>query len=527
MLKTEFTLRQYQTDFNRNLAIAVKQHRRVIGCAATGAGKSKTFLTIATNAVKKGLTVLVITESRKIYSQLIAEVHAFEIKAGSKGSAIIPNKIYLAMSQTLRRRQKIIDQFKLLGENLLIINDECHINEATNVLLQLPQALLIGFSGSPVGKHLSKLYHHLVVGPQPHELVLDGFLSPYRHFERKRADISQLEKDSIGEYTEESQERVFATREVFDGLLDDLRKIDFKKAIIYTSSIKHCEEVADMLRANGFPCVAIHSKVDQYAKEKGLFNSVKQKQNQSLEEAYMDQFMNGLIPICVNVFILGKGFDYPPTDLIGLLIKTSSLARYLQAIGRGSRVLKQDEGKEIQFRIKKGFTVIDYGQNCDGRGGHLPWDFERNWHALWKSKPKRAGVSPIKTCPRCEMVNKASAKVCINCGYIWSSESIVEPERPRESILVEVTEKYNKLVDRNLSDLSPEELSIYAKCKGKKGFAQIICKKHAIEGDREFIKEYGRHMGYKPYWAKFQLDSIDEMNEDQLKRFDYKDVKLK
>lgn len=498
MLKKEFTLRPYQDAFIRNLGIAVKKHRRVIGCAATGAGKTKTFLRIAVNAILKGYTVLVITESRKIFKQLIAEVHALEIKPGSK-PAIIQKKIYVAMAQTLRRRKALLDQFRGLSRDvtpehsgLLIINDECHINEATGILEFLSEALLIGFSGSPVGKHLVKLYNHLVVGPQPHELVLDGFLTPYEHWERKRADISQLELDRSGEYTDESQERVFMTDAVYDGIIQDLTNPQFKwkKALLFTTSIKHCEETAERLRAAGLKCVTVHSAL----KEREEYNLL--------------QFTHGLIPICVNVFILGKGFDYPPIDFIGLLIKTNSLSRYLQAIGRASRVLPGEEFLPLEKRSKKKFFVFDYGLNVTK---HWPWDYKRDWDTLWKSKQKRAGVSPIKVCPRCDYVNAAAAKVCINCGYVWQSITVAEePENP-ETILIEVTAKYNKLVGHKLSELTPEELSIYAKSKGTKNQAIRVAKWHARKDGYEWLRQFARQMNYKAGWVHITIQAMEEV----------------
>lgn len=508
MLKKEFTLRPYQQELINNLSVAVKQHRRVIAYAVTGAGKSKTFLRICVNAINKGYTTLVITESRKIYKQLIAEVHAVEIKPGSKLAVITPGSVYLAMAQTLRRRKHLIDQFKLISEKhahyqkpgiinngLLIINDECHINQATGILEQLPTALLIGFSGSPVGKHLVNLYNHLVVGPQPHELVLSGFLTPYRHFERQRADISQLQLDGSGEYTEESQEQVFSTDAVYDGICDDLRKCNFKKALIFTSSIHHCELTAERLRQEGFKCVTVHS---------GL---------KGQEEFNLFQFTHGLMPICVSVGILTKGFDFPAIDFIGILRKTTSLALYLQMIGRASRVLPGEEFVPIGQRKKQVFCVYDYGQNCKK---HFPWDYERDWQELWRGKPKKEGVSPIKRCPQCDYINKARATICEMCGYVWLIMNSDEPEQPSpETILIEVNAKYNKLVGKKISELTPEELAIYAKSKNQKQYAIRVAKWHCFfkgmgkdQPGRQFMYDYSIQMGYNRYWVKIQIDAM-------------------
>lgn len=514
MLKTEFTLRPYQENFIHGLGMAVKLHRRVIGCAATGAGKSKTFLRIAANALKKSHTVLVITESRKIYKQLINEVHAQEIKPGSNPS-IVPGRIYLAMAQTLRRRTALIEAFRIISEGefnahhgLLIINDECHINEATGILLQLPAAMLIGFSGSPVGKHLVKLYSHLVVGPQPHELVLDGYLTPYSHFERQRAELSQLEVDRSGEFTEASQERVFGTDAVYDGIIDDLKNPKFKwnKALIFTSSISHCEQTAARLTEAGIECVTVHSAL----KGKEDFN--------------LFQFMHGTVRVCVSVGILTKGFDFPAIDFIGLLRKTSSLALYLQMIGRASRVLETDIKLPIEQRKKQRFYVFDYGQNCKK---HLPWDFHRDWETLWRSKPKREGVSPIKTCPECDYVNDAAAKVCVNCGYVWHTLNTQEVTEPVDTVLVEVTAKYNALVGKNIKELTGQQLADYAKSKGKQGFAQVVCIWHYKNGHEQLIKDFCKAMGYHHKWATHAINRYKALPKEKQAEIDIKDTILK
>lgn len=515
MLKTEFTLRPYQEAFIRNLGVAVKEHRRVIGCAATGAGKTKTFLRIAANALKKAHTVLVITESRKIYKQLINEVHAVEIKPGSNPS-IIPGRIYLAMAQTLRRRERLIEAFKKISEcevngtnGLLIINDECHINEAIGILLQLPAAMLIGFSGSPVGKHLVKLYNHLVVGPQPHELVLDGYLTPYEHWQRKRAELSQLEVDRTGEFTEASQEIVFGTDAVYDGIIDDLNNPKFKwnKALIFTSSIKHCTETAERLRAAGIDCVEVHSGLKKHREEYNLM-----------------LFTHGPARICVSVGILTKGFDYPPIDFIGLLRKTSSLALYLQMIGRASRVLEEEIKFPLEQRKKKKFYVFDYGQNCDK---HWPWDYHREWETLWRAKPKREGVSPIKTCPQCDYVNNATAKVCVNCGYIWHTLNTPVVQEQVDTVLVEVTARYNALVGKNIKDLTPQQLADYAKSKGKQGFAQVICIWHYKNGNEQFIKDFAKAMGYHHKWATHAVNRYNAKPQAEKDAIEIRDTILK
>lgn len=487
MLKTTFQLHEYQRAFVANIRTAVVEHKRTIGCAATGAGKSKVFCTIAVRAIERGKTVLIISESRRIFAQVSAEIEATEISAGCSMLHIAERALYLAMAQTLGKRAHLLLQFKAFGDRLLIINDECHIGTATKILFQLPDALLIGFSATPSAReapHLPRIYKHCVVGPQPHDLVLLGFLAPYKHFARHRADLSVL-KTQAGEFTEDSQEKAFQTRKVYDGVMEDLRTIAHRKCLIFTASIAHCDKLTAELKANGFYCVAVHSGLDEAT------------------EAYnLAQFMQGLIPICVSVGVLTKGFDFPEIDLIVLQRATTSLPLYCQMIGRGSR----------RFPGKLYFTVLDYGDNYRR---HNLWDYEHDWGKLWNTikKPKKLGAAPVKNCPKCEYICAASALKCPNCGHVFQKTAQEIKQSKEETILLEITRQYNQqMVGRKLSELSPRELALYARFKNKKAWAARI----ARSGEQHtpgFLQEFAEACGYRDGWLNYQLDMVANAKE--------------
>jgi len=244
-----FTLYPHQQSFVHDIRLSLAKYRRVIACAATGAGKSKIFISISRAAIEKGKTVLIISESTKIFRQISAELgNATEISSKVKTLNIALAhqlggiNIYVAMSQTLSRRPLMIDQFQALGESLLVITDEVHISTPAKLLAKLDGALHIGFTATPDGrtaKHLGRLYRDCVMGPQPQFLVEKGYLSPYHHFERKVTNLSTLKKGSDGEFTESSQEEMFRKMEVYDGVFEDIKKFPYKKCMIFCSSIKH------------------------------------------------------------------------------------------------------------------------------------------------------------------------------------------------------------------------------------------------------------------------------------------------
>lgn len=458
--------------------------RQIVACAATGSGKTKCFIYLAKRALSKGFTVLILTESSKIYDQLTDELHAGNINASKKDGAILPGHIYIAMAQTLARRPKMVEAFQNQGQQLLIINDEAHIGTATKLILALllNNPLLIGFTATPDFKfapHLPTLYKAIVVGPQPDELVNDGYLSPYRHYARVLADFSGL-KVKGGEYTEQSQEIVFESKKVYDGLIKDLAEVPFNKAIVFTASIKHCADVHQRLTDAGFNAIAIHSKANNCDYNMSRYRSI--------DPAAPN--------ICVSVGILTKGWDFPAVDLVILNRATTSLPLYLQMIGRGSRTAPD----------KPLFTVLDYGGNYERHG---LWDAEIDWQKKWNQKPKRKseGVAPIKMCPVCDYINPSSVMVCKNCGHIFPAPT-VEPDSA-ETKLVELTAIYSKLRGKLLSQLSPHELAVYAKFKNKKAYAIRIAKRHEQE-EPGWIDQFAKCMNYAAGWVYHQLKELPQ-----------------
>ena len=486
-------LRPYQNTFVDNVIRLVWQVQHAIACMATGGGKSKCFINIAGRAVDKGFTVLILTESRKIFKQIAEEAQPVEISAKVKALWITPGCIYIGMAQTLEKRPLIMQQFSDLGENLIIINDEAHIGTQTKVLMKLRAAKLIGFTDTPdyqFAKHLPVLYKGIVVGPQPFELVQMGFLSPYYHFERRAADLSVLRiKD--GEFSEKTQEDAFTTNEVYDGLVEDLREQKFRKCIVFTASVKHCNSVANMLREHGWNVAEVHTK-------------------NVAGDYELDRFMDHTsdVNVCVSVGQLTKGFDAPAIDLVILQRATTSLPLYLQMCGRGSRISGPTG--------KKKWTVLDYGGNGTRHG---LWDMERPWSEMWlppKNKKKtraQDGVSPVKTCPTCGALLPKSAPVCGFCDHVF----VKEEKEVQEGILVELTGPYSQIRGKKLSELNPEELAVFARYKGKRLHAIRVAKAREREFPG-FLGQFGKAMEYKDNWVLHQINSMN--GADKIDFFD-------
>jgi superfamily II DNA or RNA helicase len=484
-----FTLRTYQIDFKKNISISLAKNQHIIACAPTGSGKSKVMISIAYDAMKKGKTVLILTESSKIFSQLVNESKGHYIDSSINYISIITNNLYVAMGQTLVRRKSIVSQFEKLNKDLLIINDECHIGTLNKLLLMLRGAFLIGFTATPdvrSAKHLPILYKDCVVCCQVDDLIQQGFLCTYQHIGRDKINATDLVIKN-GEYTEESQEKAFETSIVFDGLLEDLSTIKFYRCMIFCASIKHCDDTWQKLINAGYSAIRYHSKL----------------QNGTFELAKFTEL--ALANICVSVGTLTKGFDYPAVNLIVLLRATTSLPLYLQMMGRGSRPIQNKKDK---------FVCLDYGLHWK-RGLGLYWD-DRDWQTMWKTAKKKKkkegeGISPIKQClnDKCGCLVPVATKICPYCGYEF--ESIEEEKELAQGIVVDVTAEYNKLIGLKIGEITPHQLSIYAKMKNKREFAIRVAKSRECENSG-WLNEFRICMGYKKGWLYYQLDNLTNEN---------------
>jgi superfamily II DNA or RNA helicase len=498
-----------QVQFIADIKPALKEKMSILACAATGFGKSKVFIHIANGAIQKKKTVLILTESKKIFNQIKAEIEAELIDPDNHHVYLNKNNVYIAMAQTLANREELMQQFNAMGQELLVICDEAHMGHFNKILDKLTKDnyFLLGFTATPDArwaKHLPIYYNDIVVGPQPHELILSGRLCGCRHFARVGADLNKLVLQN-GDFTEASQEAAFQNKKVFDGMFEDLRKTPYDKCMIYTASVRDCVIVSNELQRNGFKCVALHKNSKEHKCNNKEFDYRLTRFHPELSKIPVPKEEE--VDIAVSVGTMTKGYDYWRINLIIWRRATTSLPLYLQVEGRGSRPNPKEYFTPIHLRGKQYFITLDYGANYLRHG---LYDAERDWKDLWdKPKKSKEGVAPIKVCPQCEYIVSVGAKYCTNCNYEFEKKDI--PLEVGE--LIEITKAYTALVTarKQIGNLEPEELAMYAKLKNKKNFAMRIARtRHVEKEDSDYLHRFAKAMGYKETWVDWQLRALDD-----------------
>lgn len=451
-----YKLRPYQQETIELCGTSISKGIKGVLCVLpTGAGKTVIFASMANKASENGYTVLIITDSKKLFKQtsnyfdnptiINAEANVnLDIQVGS---------IIVSMAQTLSRRSKTMDKLNNIP-NLLVIVDEAHVKTSCKPLYKLDNSINIGFTATPCGDHLKDLFfelHDVITIP---ELIHEHYLTPCKSWSRRIVDTSNLKK-AKGEYTEQSQTEAFRTGHY--GLLDDLRTVNYKKALVFTSCIAQCDQVAEYLKANGIDVAVVHSEQDD------------------IELFYQEH------AVCVSVGMLTKGFDYPIIDLVIIFRKTTSTPLFLQMCGRGGR---KAEGKEV-------WNIIDYGGNIEVHG---LWDSVREWE-IGAEKKKVKGddgediitAIPLCECNCCGYVSLDKFEVCPECGSDVKKQEIVDVE----------TDKKLWSSDKDPNKLTAQELFRYA-CEMKRRRLAI---RIAMRRGQDYLTEYAKAAGYSPHWV--------------------------
>ena len=371
-----YELYDYQKLAINQLREKMRVVNRVCLCLPTGAGKTVIFSEIANQSIKKNKKVLII-------------VHRTELMEQTKKSTVAEIVMVETFYNKIKNNSVFINDFDL------VILDEIHTGNFRKVLTDY-NGFVIGATATPVTTNklfpLKDLLNDIVVPVTISELISLGRLSTPKTFARVPANIQSLKKVG-GEYSEKSQNDVFNNRQVFEGIIEDYKTNLFnKKGIVFCCSISHSEAVYNSFIENGVNAFIVHSKMKE-------------------RKTPVDAFINSNNGVMVNCGILTTGFDCPDIEFVMINRATTSVALWLQMIGRAARTTE----------TKNTFEIYDYGMNIHSLGF---WEHTRDWNKIFLNdkKKKAEGVAPIKICPKCGFVNASSAVKCGGCGHEFEAQ---------------------------------------------------------------------------------------------------------
>lgn len=422
-----------------------KNRRHSLLVMATGTGKTRISISLVdvlmkANWVKNALFLAdrtsLVRQAHKNFNQLLPNVTT-AMYTGGGGARDANARIIFATYQTMINL--INDDTREFGSGRfdLIIIDEAHrsIFKKYSALFRYFDALMLGLTATPRGDENKSTYQvfELQNGRPDYayeleEAIEDGFLVGFSVLDRTTGalrrgiyydDLSDEEKERFedtfasGDGTADFKGTVLSVQETrnrrvvnlgtIDAMLGDLMKNGLKinggdrlgKTIIFARSHFEAEKIVERFQTL-YPylgmdfCKLIDSQI---VNNLGLIDSFSER----------DQ----LPQVAVSVDMMDTGIDVP--DILNLVFFRSvrSKIKFLQMIGRGTRLSPEVYGPGMD---KQGFLIFDYFDNFRYFRTRNTWSAvdERKNGAVWSMTPQSVLLNQRKLSILRELIEKGN-----------------------------------------------------------------------------------------------------------------------
>lgn len=401
----------------------------------TGSGKAFiiSMLCQQANEFDPSVRIMIITDSRELVRQNYIEFMGLwpDAPAGIYSAGLnrrdIGARILFAGIQSIYKKGYSVQRCDIL------IVDECQMipfgsdamyQQLINDLSVInPNMVIIGttataFRGNGVPLHgqegsiFDGIAHETTVG----ELIEEGYLAPPKTWRGHQGEISSEGIGSrAGEFITAQVEAAAMAPETIAASVEQIIAAgqDRKAWKIFGVSTAHCMAIHEALTERGYEgdCVFGHTDTER---------------GKGTRDRIISDFDSGKLRYLISNMTLTKGFNVKRIDLIVLLYLTKSVVKYIQTIGRGTRVMyapgwpletKEQRHAAIAAGPKQDCRVLDLGGNITRCG---PFDDPY----LKTSRGGGNGDAPFKECPECDCATATATRVCPECGYDYP-----EPEQ--------------------------------------------------------------------------------------------------
>lgn len=328
------------------------------------------------------------------------------------GMEFDPTKpIVIASLQTLKSRYEHYIKNGYLKPAMLIF-DECHTTSfcdtGRKLINDINYKKRIGLTATPFrleNVSFSDLWTNCIVSPSFGEMVKRGELCKLIYQQFVSADETSDIKLTNGDFNQKASAKKFNTPEKIKFAIDKWgERAKERKTIVFTIDVKHGESVKEEFTKRGYSAEIISYKT-KVKDRKPIFK----------------KFADGELDALISVRALSVGFDEPSCTCGIDLQPTTSISNHWQKIGRIARVHPgKKDGLWLDFtgNIER---LLEYG---------CPDNVVMTERSILEKKEinKKKGLAPFKICEKCQTVNHASAKKCVNkkCYHEFPKKSVLD-----------------------------------------------------------------------------------------------------
>lgn len=234
-------------------------------------------------------------------------------------------------------------------------------------------------------------------------LIAEGYLCPL--IPKNPETILDISGVHIrgGEFIQSELQRVAGEEYVTRAIVEECIHIasDRNRWLMFCTGIDHAELTAKLLNEKGISAAAVHSKL--HDKERDYL---------------LKQHQTGQIQVLTNNNVLTTGYNDPQIDYIGAVCPTQSAAKWVQMLGRGTRI----------YPGKLNCLVGDFAGNTKRLG-------PINDPVMPRRKGEGGGEAPVKLCDQCGTWNHASVRTCICCGHEFIFETKISQNASNDELI--------------------------------------------------------------------------------------------
>ena len=416
---SQITLRPYQEDLLDRVILELKDgKRRILVVSPTGSGKSVSMAALILSLVNAGKRVLVVAHLEQLISQLGEHLERWidpsliGFIAGGRPKQY-ERPVQIASVQTLARRRSVLEEWAF---NACLI-DESHIGSFAKSMGPVFDA---GFKGAVLGwtatptrlskrESMADRFEVLVPGPTPQELTDMGFLAPMRYWSLPGGiDVTKVHVQA-GEFKSNELESVSNTEHMRAHALEEWARLATDEKVgskvgritlCFCCTKQHAQDMAAAFCDRFGEGTAAAVDADTPIKER-----------KELYRRHADP--SDPLTCLTSINVISIGYDSPVVSAILALRATASESIWIQAIGRGSRII---DGKSE-------CRVIDCCGNTRRHG--VLTDQGDNW-MLRPADDVEPGEAPHKFCENCGALNHASVPVCSECDAVFPKKPKLE-----------------------------------------------------------------------------------------------------
>lgn len=348
---------------------------------ATGTGKTVTAVSDAKRFGKRTLflahTHELVEQAEHNFRELWSEVSVGKFTDGVKeGEAFVVCGSIQSVSLNL-------EMFKENDFGYIII-DEAHHASADSyqkVLAYFKPEFTLGLTATPEradDKNIIDIFKNTAHKLDIQTAVEIGELVPVRCIRiHTNIDLTKVRFNSVQYNIRDLENKIFVPERntlIVDTFMEYASK---KRTVIFCASVKHAEEIAEMINCRGVCARAVSGSMKP-----------------SERKEYLAKFQKGEVKVLCACDLLNEGWDCPETEVLFMARPTMSKVLYTQQLGRGMRLA---DGKEC-------LIVFDFVDNAS------QYNMPYSMHRLFKLSEYKPGKLVLGTREQCKADDELYAR---------------------------------------------------------------------------------------------------------------------